>query len=419
MKKFLIMILFIGLSKLSQAQNHEEMIEGPFETRQEITETCLTCHDGIGENVQQSRHWNWKKESKSFFYEKALKYGFRVSANSDLNSSLFNHISFSSKENANDPNNINCLICHEQSGKYSSGNISADDLLKIAQSVKKPTRKNCGTCHFDKSKGADIRHGDLDKSLINPSREIDVHIGGKNFNCTTCHTYKEHKISGADSKGVKCMNCHNEKTHKSPTLNNHIKNVACETCHITEFAKEEPTTIFVDWSKSSDKRFISSSKVKPVYLWSDGTSKYYKEGEKIGNKSIPVLVSPNGNISDPKSKITPFKVVKGKLPFDEQNQYLIAAKFSGNDGFIKTGNIQAAAQKGMTEMNLNYSGNVSFIEAEMYVSVNHMVSPKTSALKCTECHGVKGKKLLNWTELGYKSDPMRTKGRERNNLLKK
>jgi len=419
MKKLFLMILIVTFSTCLFAQNHEELIEGPFETPQEITETCLTCHDGVGENVQQSRHWSWKSSGKNFFYEKNLKYGFRVSVNSDLNSSLFNHISFSMKDNPDDLTNINCLVCHEQTGNFWGKNHSSEDLLKIAQSVKKPTRKNCGTCHFDKSKGADIRHGDLDRSLVNPSQEIDVHMGGKNFNCTTCHKYSEHKISGADSKNVKCSNCHNEKTHKSETLNKHIKNVACETCHITEFAKEVPTTIYVDWSKKSDDRFIAAAKVKPVYKWSNGTSNYYKAGEKVGNKTTPVLVEPNGNISDPKSKITPFKVVKGKLPFDEQNQYLIAAKYSGSDGFLKTGNFQTAAQKGMSEMNLNFSGNVGFIEAEMYISVNHMVSLKSKALKCTQCHGVKGDKILNWVELGYKGDPMRIKGRERNNLLKK
>lgn len=419
MKKFWVIILFFIITDFLFAQNHEELIEGPFETKQEITETCLTCHDGIGENVQQSRHWTWKNESKSFFYEKSIKNGFRISSNHDLNSSLFNHISFSSKEKTDDLNNINCLICHEQSGKYSSGNLSSDDLLKIAQSVKKPTRKNCLTCHVDKSKGADIRHGDLDISLINPSRDIDVHMGGKNFNCTTCHTYKEHKIAGADSKSVKCSNCHNNNVHKSPTLNNHLKSVACETCHIPEFAKENPTTIFVDWSKEAGERIVTSKKIKPVYLWSNGNYKYYKPGEKISSKTTPLLVAPIGDISDSKSKITPFKNVKGKLPFDEKNQNLIALKFSGNDGFLKTSNLEAAAKTGMTEMNLDFSDNVSFVDAEMYVSINHMVSPKEKALRCTQCHGVKGEKLLNWKELGYSGDPMRTKGRERNKLIKK
>jgi len=84
----------------------------------------------------------------------------------------------------------------------------------------------------------------------------------------------------------------------------------------------------------------------------------------------------------------------------------------------KTNNWNSSAEIGMKEMELAFSGKVSFIEAESYLSVNHMVSPKEEALKCTQCHGVKGEKILNWKELGYSGDPMRTKGREKNKLLK-
>jgi len=422
MKKFFMLFVLIIFTDKIQSQNHEELIEGPFETLQEVTETCLGCHDGIGEEVLASRHWNWKTSDKSFFFRKALLYEFRVAPNSDLSASQFNHISFYSKENPDDVNNIDCLICHEQTGTYSKY-TKKYDLLKVAQSVKKPTRRNCGTCHFDSQKGSDIRHGDLDKSLINPNKNTDVHMGGKKFNCTTCHTSKGHKISGADSKTVSCMNCHNDKTHKSPTLNKHIKNVACETCHIREFAKENATKIFVDWSKSkSEKGFeynsATASRVKPQYLWFSGTNKYYSVGEKIDAKSTAVLVKPDAGISDVKAKIYPFKLVKGKIPFDETNNYLIPLKVNGNDGLGKTNKWDSSAEIGMQEMKLNYSGKVSFIEAESYLTVNHMVSPKEDALKCTQCHGVKGEKILNWKELGYSGDPMRTKGREKNKLVK-
>lgn len=108
-----------------------------------------------------------------------------------------------------------------------------------------------------------------------------------------------------------------------------------------------------------------------------------------------------GDISDSKSKITPFKIIKGKLPFDERNNTLIAAKMNGEKGFLKTGNWNSSAEIGLKEMNQNFSGKVNFIETESYVYVNHMVSPKENALKYTQCHGVKGEKILNWKELGY------------------
>jgi hypothetical protein len=39
--------------------------------------------------------------------------------------------------------------------------------------------------------------------------------------------------------------------------------------------------------------------------------------------------------------------------------------------------------------------------------VNHMVVPKSQALKCNDCHGAKGR--MDWQALGYSGDPRRTK----------
>ena len=40
----------------------------------------------------------------------------------------------------------------------------------------------------------------------------------------------------------------------------------------------------------------------------------------------------------------------------------------------------------MKEVNLPFSGNVSFIKTEMYWPVNHMVSTKDKSLQCIQCH---------------------------------
>ena len=44
-----------------------------------------------------------------------------------------------------------------------------------------------------------MKHGDLDSSLINPPRELDVHMAtkGANFPCTQCHLSKQHIITGS------------------------------------------------------------------------------------------------------------------------------------------------------------------------------------------------------------------------------
>ncbi|MCB0753579.1 MAG: cytochrome C, partial [Ignavibacteriae bacterium] len=52
-----------------------------------------------------------------------------------------------------------------------------------------------------------------------------------------------------------------------------------------------------------------------------------------------------------------------------------------------------------------------FVETEMYWPINHMVVSGEDALSCTDCHGTKGKKRLDWEKLGYSSDPIKLKGR--------
>ena len=83
----------------------------------------------------------------------------------------------------------------------------------------------------------------------------------------------------------------------------------------------------------------------------------------------------------------------------------------GEDGYWKTYNWNDAAELGMAESNLAYSGEFDFVKTEMYWPINHMVAPAEKSLKCTDCHSRKKSKRLNWEQLGYKGDPMSAGGR--------
>jgi len=72
----------------------------------------------------------------------------------------------------------------------------------------------------------------------------------------------------------------------------------------------------------------------------------------------------------------------------------------------------------MKQINLEFSGNVSFLETEMYWPINHMVMSSDNALKCTSCHGKGGKNILDWKALGYSGDPIKKGTREKNGLIK-
>jgi hypothetical protein len=49
----------------------------------------------------------------------------------------------------------------------------------------------------------------------------------------------------------------------------------------------------------------------------------------------------------------------------------------------------------MKEVNLPFSGNVSFIKTEMNWPINHMVSSKENSVECTECHTRNNSRLAN------------------------
>ena len=52
MKNIFILLFFMSIgSNIFSQEDHSELVEGPFETPQEVTETCLMCHEGIDEDI--------------------------------------------------------------------------------------------------------------------------------------------------------------------------------------------------------------------------------------------------------------------------------------------------------------------------------------------------------------------------------
>lgn len=182
--------------------------------------SCVSCHAGYG----------WKDQNYDFTKEK----------------------------------NVDCLVCHDGSGTYSKANYGMPDksvdLKTVASSVRRPNRDNCGICHFNGGGGMGVKHGDLDESLLNANAELDIHIGKLNFQCIDCHETKHHAISGklnttytekTKVERFDCAKCHTEKPHKEHRLNEHTARIACQTCHIPEFARKRPTKMTWDWLRKS------------------------------------------------------------------------------------------------------------------------------------------------------------------------
>ena len=134
------------------------------------------------------------------------------------------------------------------------------------------------------------------------------------------------------------MDCHGETPHKIPTYNRHTKRVACETCHVPVFAKGLPTKVWWDWSKAGQDRPPAKDKygletyvkikgefkwekdVPPTYLWYNGETARYLLGDTIDPSKAVALNKPLGDRKDVKARIMPFKVMRGKQPYDKAVQ---------------------------------------------------------------------------------------------------
>jgi len=114
------------------------------------------------------------------------------------------------------------------------------------------------------------------------------------------------------------------------------------------------------------------------------------------NRFMKVPPEPGGSISDPKSKIHPWKRTEYTVIGDAATGKPIHIK---SGGYAVTGDPGAAAKRGAQDGKQEYSGNWKGVQETMVFSVNHQVAPKGEALKCDSCHSPKG--VLDFRKLGY------------------
>lgn len=453
----LTVILFSqGIKSDAEKVDHSDMVTGPFAAPQDVTKACLGCHEEQAADVLKSRHWLWLGDEFEIKGKGLVKVGKKnsfnnsyININSNEQTCTSCHPGFGWKDSTFDfknPENIDCLICHDNSGTYKRSpdgvTLTGAELEKAAQSVGRPTKSNCGNCHFESGGGASVNHGGLELALLDDSKKLDVHMNVKGFNCTNCHKSEKHQIKGAGHSSmaaginkIACTDCHDndkKEIHKNKVLGKHLSAIACESCHIPDIARENYTLTGWDWSTAGlkddiklDENHLSYAKnrgdltweknVKPVFRWHNGKADYYMLGDKIDSK--PLYINKlNGSISDAGSRISPFKIMKGKQIFDLENNYLIVPKLFGDSGFGSNFDWNKASESGMKSVNLAYSGKYDFVETIMLQPINHFVTPKEQAAKCTKCHGKSG--MLDWTELGYPGDPMKKGSRVKNKLIK-
>ena len=375
------------------------------------------------------------------------------------------HAGYGYDDNAfayNDPEAVDCLVCHDQSATYVKGKTTAGlpaptvDLNVVARSVAEnggvPGRKNCIGCHANAGGGDNVKHGDLAMAMLDTTREFDVHMGtdGANFDCVECHGVKkdmggnlvDHGIGGmpyhsTDDGAMKsCVDCHGDRAniHVGTTVQDILtghQTLACQVCHIPAFARDTSTKMEWYWEDAGqdivppvdpatgrdtyDKKkgtFVWANDVRPELLYFDGKWNRMMINVNDQYTTTPVdLGSPTANYTTPGAMIYPFKKMIGNQVADAGNNTMLVPHLFGGKGgpnaYWAMYDWDLALQDGAAVTGQTYSGDYEFVDTVMYLSVNHEVAPKEQALgkdaRCQDCH-LAGQ--TDWVALGYTDDPL-------------
>ncbi len=438
-----------------------------FKTAPEVTKACLTCHTEAAKQIQKTKHWTWEflnTETNQKLGKKHIINNFCTAVESNQKFCTACHVGYGwedSKYDFSKQENVDCVVCHESTGTYRkvpglsghptykdmeypphSGKIvKAPDLAKVAQSVGKTSRANCGACHFNGGGGDAVKHGDLDSTLKDPPKFLDVHMEkkGLNFSCGACHMTSAHQVPGSrytptvdvnqgvpphmrgkvdGSNPASCQSCHGSKPHpaKMAKLNEHTDKIACQTCHIPEFARGQATKMSWDWSTagqlspegkpitkkdsgghnaydSKKGDFTWEDHVIPEYIWFNGKVNYTLRETKLDPTHVVKINSFEGSPTDGKSLIWPVKVFRGQQPYDSVSNTLLVPHTFGADGdsYWSNFNWDKSLAAGMKAANAPYSGQYGFVKTEMSWPITHMVAPKADALTCAQCHSKDGR----------------------------
>lgn len=433
-------------------------LKGPFESGPDVTAACLICHPQAAAEIQQTIHWTWEYQNEATGQTVGKRHvinNYCVATATNEPRCTSCHAGYGWRDDTFDfaePTNIDCLVCHDTTGTYKKFPTAAGhpayepmefdgktweppDLAAVAQAVGPTSVQTCGACHFFGGGGDAVKHGDLDTTLINADFELDVHmdVDGLAFTCTTCHVTNAHQIDGSrydvpvagddiDAQ-VSCAACHTAEPHAagemSVVLNDHTAKIACQTCHIPEFARAMPTKMWWDWSAAGQMNdegkpfttvddagvivydtkkgsFEWQQNVVPEYVWFNGTVIYTLIDTVIDPTGVVPINVLEGTPDDPDARIWPVKNFGAIQPYDPVNNTLVAPHLfpSGPDdttAYWKFWDWNAAIQTAMDTLGAPYSGQYDWVETQMMWPISHMVAPAANALACEACHVPNGR----------------------------
>ena len=371
------------------------------ENTYEGTQSCLNCHGKIGDNVMTTAHFKWQGVAAGITGYEGEDHGkrdlinnFCIAVPSNEVRCTHCHTGYGWADNTfafNDPETIDCLICHDQSGTYKKQKKAAGapdaavDLDMVARSVAlnegKPTRQNCTFCHSNAGGDDNVKHGDIAMNLLDTTYEYDVHMGstasgGSDMDCINCHLPNkvdgavdgkliDHGIAGMAYHSVdeggemqECDTCHGDRAniHVNTTVEPVLAlpahdTLACQVCHIPAIARFTSTMVDWRWSDAGqdidpiptdpvtgrdtyDKKkgtFIWANNVRPSLLYYDG--KWDRKMINVNDTytTTPVdLGSPSADYTTPGAMIYPFKKMVGNQVADTVNQRMMVPHLFGS-----------------------------------------------------------------------------------------
>lgn len=392
--------------------------------------TCIGCH---GEQVHQfstSNHYLW--EGKLGAINDFCGYpdiNFGPSKLTNASGQLLDggcatcHAGMGEKPTIDNPRNGDCLTCHATDYRRTAV-LTSDGWRFVAnraampatiQIQEQPTRYACLTCHAYAGGGCNNKRGDMSDVLVNPTPEQDVHMGN-GLLCIDCHLSQDHRIAGVGSdmridEGVAmrpCTDCHNPNSDHDPDLRIHLEKVACQTCHIPEFARAVSTDMFRDYRAVElnarglyEPAITRGSNVIPAYAFWNGQNGFYNFGDPASPGQA--MAWPMGGIND--GMLYPFKLHTAMLPQDPVTGAIIPAKAGI---LFQTGNMDLAIRTGAADAGFSLTKGYDFVNVVRWMGIYHEMPPASQALTCAECHDATDR--IEFAELGY--TPVETRNGE-------
>lgn len=335
--------------------------------------------------------------------------------------------------------NIDCLICHasgyrrdlymSDAGEWEWRPIlykNQEGMDSVSKRISLPDRAMCLRCHSASGGGPNFKRGDIEYALKDPDYEHDVHMssvaeGGQDMWCIDCHSDDEHThrvigrgvdMAANDSpdKTIDCAGqCHQNFSHDNAKIDQHER-LACPTCHIPEFARDEATDMFRDWSKvhydEEKGKYIYGQEleydVEPVYAWFNGNSFALVPGQPVrrNEKGQVIMILPEGNRDDPTAKIAPFKLHRGVLPVLTEKQWIAPV---ATEELYHHGDPDKAVRDAVLSLYGLEDVEFEWENTIRYMGIYHAIPPADEALMCPDCHRKNSR--MDWQALGYEGDP--------------